>query len=503
MSLTLGRWPRDRARATPERTAVVFGDEEITYATLDARSERLASALLRAGARPGDRVASLTGNRPEHVELFFACAKAGLILTPVNVRLTAPEIAYQLSHAEPSFLFADPALLPLAAEARAASGHPVRIAELTRPALDSLAPGAEVPAPADGDGLLLVYTSGTTGRPKGALLSHANCFWTNLSLDRGCELREDDVVLQVLPQFHVGGWNVQPLLAWWKGATVVLEPSFDPGRALRLIADRRVTTMMGVPATYLFMAQHPGFAAADLSSLRRVMVGGAPMPEPLLRTWLDRDVPIVQGYGLTEAAPNVLCLPPADVARRVGWAGVPYPHVDVALRDTETGELVHGPGAGELLVRGPNVFTGYWRDPAATRAAVTGGWLSTGDIAERDADGYHRIRDRAKDMYISGGENVYPAEAESVLHAHPGVAEAAVVGVPDPRWGEVGCAFVVPAAGAAADADTLLAHCRAHLAGYKVPRHVVLVDRLPRSAVDKVLKSELRGAWTASRLQKQ
>ncbi len=515
MTLTLGRWLRDRARATPHRTAVVFEGEPTSYGELDARSGRLAAGLLAAGLRPGDRVATLTGNRPEHVELFFACAKAGLILTPVNMRLTAPEVAYQLSDAEPSILLAAPALVPLAEEARTRSGRPCRVAELTRDGLDALALTRDVVdalastasegtvPPVTGDagglgddaGLLLVYTAGTTGRPKGALLTHANCFWTNLSLDRGCELREDDVVLQVLPQFHVGGWNVQPLLAWWKGATVVLEPSFDAGRALRLIAERGVTTMMGVPATYLFMARHPDFPAADLSGLRRVVVGGAPMPEPLLRVWLDRGVRIVQGYGLTEAAPNVLCLPEEDIAGRVGWAGIPYPHVDVALRDVETGGTLDGPGIGELVVRGPNVFAGYWHDPDATRAAVSGGWLRTGDIAERDADGFYRIRDRAKDMYVSGGENVYPAEAESVLQGHPDVAEVAVVGVPDERWGEVGCAFVVPVPGAAPASSELLAHCRASLAGFKVPKYVRLVDRLPRSAVDKVLKNKLRGAW--------
>ncbi len=194
--------------------------------------------------------------------------------------------------------------------------------------------------------MLLVYTSGTTGRPKGALLTHANCFWTNLSFDRVAGLTDDDVVLAVLPQFHCGGWNVQPLLAWWKGARVVLEPSFDAARSLELIAERRVTTMMGVPANYLFMANEPAFASADLSSLRRAVVGGAPMPEALLETWHERGVEIVQGYGLTEAAPNVLCLPPEDATRKRGFAGKPYPHVDVALRDPESGRHRRGRGGG-------------------------------------------------------------------------------------------------------------------------------------------------------------
>ncbi|HEX6471693.1 MAG TPA: long-chain fatty acid--CoA ligase [Streptosporangiaceae bacterium] len=481
--MNVGRWLRDRARITPRRTAIVFGDLRVTYGELDERSGRLAAGLLASGVAPGDRVASLTGNSPEHVELLFACAKAGLILVPLNVRLTPSELSFQIEDAEPAVLFAAPASRDLAE--RAASG--VRLAELSRRGLDALAAAAGVPPEPDaGAGLFLVYTSGTTGRPKGALLTHANCFWTNLSFDRGCELREDDVVLQVLPQFHVGGWNVQPLLAWWKGATVVLEPAFDAARALRRIAECRVTTMMGVPATYQFMAQHPAFSRTDLSPLRTVVVGGAPMPEPLLRRWHDRGVRIVQGYGLTEAAPNVLCLPPEEAAARIGWVGRPYPHVDVALLGAE------GPGQGELLVRGPNVFAGYWRDPRATEEAFVNGWLRTGDIAERDADGCYRIIGRVKDMYVSGGENVYPAEVESVIATFPGVAEVAVVGVPDERWGEVGCAFV---AGDGVDETALLAHCRERLAAFKVPRHVKAVPALPRSAVGKILKSELRAEF--------
>jgi fatty-acyl-CoA synthase len=493
--LTLARWIRDRAVVTPARIAIEHGGERTTYAELDARSERLADALLRLGLRRGDRVASLTGNRPEHVELFFACAKAALVLAPLNWRLAPAELAYQIANAAPAALFVEPEWDPLADAALAAAAARPRRLSLARAALDTFAEPAETPprnAPADDDDLLLLYTAGTTGRPKGARLTHRNCFWTNLSLDRTADLSAMDVVLQVLPQFHVGGWNVQPLLAWWKGATVVLEPRFDPARALELIERRRITTMMGVPATYLFMAGEQGFADADLSSLRRAIVGGAPMPEPLLRTWRDRGVEIVQGYGLTEASPNVLCLPPEEATRRLGWAGKPYPHVDVALADPASGALIDGRGSGELVVRGPGVFAGYWRDPEGTRAAVRDGWLHTGDIAERDTEGFYRIRDRLKDMYISGGENVYPAEVEAALHEHPAVADAAVIGVPDERWGEVGLAIVVPRPGATVDEQDLLAHCRGRLAAFKAPHAVHVAEALPRSASGKLLKRELR-----------
>ena len=344
---------------------------------------------------------------------------------------------------------------------------------------------------ADDGPLLLVYTSGTTGKPKGAVLTHANCFWTNLSFDVATGIDGDDVVLQVLPQFHCGGWNVQALLAWWKGATVVLERGFDAGRCLSLIEEKRVTTMMGVPANYLFMSQEPAFATSDLSSLRKAVVGGAPMPEALLATWHSRGVAVVQGYGLTEAAPNVLCLPPEDAVRMQGSAGKPYPFVDVALREERSGRLVDGPGSAELVVRGPNVFTGYWNRPQETEAAFADGWLRTGDLAERDEEGFYRICGRIKDMYISGGENVYPAEVESVLFEHDAVADAAVVGAPDERWGEAGVAFVVLDTGADASGEELREWCRARLAAFKVPREVRFVDVLPRSGMNKVLKDEL------------
>ncbi|HET9507499.1 MAG TPA: long-chain fatty acid--CoA ligase [Gaiellaceae bacterium] len=480
--LTLGRWIRDRARTTPSRVAVEFLGRETTYAELDERSGRLAAGLLGAGVRPGDRVATLTGTSPEHVVVFFACAKAGLVLLPLNWRLAPAELAYQLADAEPAVLLAS---AEHAATARTLHERVAGLEDL------AAAGGDELPDVADDDGLLLVYTSGTTGRPKGALLTHANCFWTNLSFDRVAGVADDDVVLSVLPQFHCGGWNVQPLLAWWKGARVVLEPSFDAARTLELIPSARVTTMMGVPANYLFMANEPAFAGADLSSLRRAVVGGAPMPEALLETWHERGVEIVQGYGLTEAAPNVLCLPPEDAARKRGFAGKPYPHVDVALRDSESGRLLEGSGEGELVVRGPNVFAGYWRDPEGTAAAFADGWLLTGDLAARDEEGYYRIVGRLKDMVISGGENVYPAEIENVLHEHAAVAEAAVVGVPDERWGEACLAFVVLVAGTEAGDDELLDFCRERLARYKVPREVRFVERLPRNALNKVAKDEL------------
>jgi fatty-acyl-CoA synthase len=473
---TIGRLLRHRARTTPTRVAIDSDGRELTYGELDERSEALAAQFLERGLARGDRVATLTANSPEHVIVFFACAKAGLTLLPLNWRLAAAELTYMLEDAEPKLFLVAP-------EHEAAAAATDREYEHLADASGARHQTWPVEtAVSDDDPLLLVYTSGTTGRPKGALLTQANCFWTNLSFDLVAGVGGEDVVLQVLPQYHVGGWNVQALLAWWKGARVILERVFDAGRCLRLIEEKRVTTMMGVPAIYLFIAQDPAFEDADLSSLHSAVVGGAPMPETLLETWHRRGVAVIQGYGLTEAAPNVLCLPPEDAVRKRGYAGKPYPLVEVRLSDE-----------GELQVQGPNVFASYWRNEEATRAAFTDdGWLRTGDIAERDDKGFYRIRGRLKDMYISGGENVYPAEVENVLTEHAAIMDAAVVGVPDEQWGEAGVAFVV--AGADVSEDELIAHCRARLAKFKVPRAVRFVDELPRSAMNKVLKDELRAS---------
>jgi fatty-acyl-CoA synthase len=474
--LTLGRWLADRARTTPDRVAIDYHDREIRYRELGESADRLAASFADRGLRRGDRVATLTGNTPEHVAVFFACARLGVILAPLSWRLTVPELAYQLADSDPALFLVEHEYAELA------EGAGVRFERLEIPAA-----GAAPPDEAqDDDPLLLVYTSGTTGKPKGALLTHANSFWTNVGFDVATGISGDDVVLQVLPQFHCGGWNVQALLSWWKGARVVLERTFEPDRCLELIESKRVTTTMGVPANYLFMSRSPRFADADLSSLRRAVVGGAPMPLALLEKWRERGVEIVQGYGLTEAAPNVLCLPPEDAVRKAGYAGKPYPQVEVALSRES-----------ELLVRGPNVFAGYWRNPEATAEAMVDGWLRTGDLAECDDEGYYRISGRLKDMYISGGENVYPAEVEDVLLSIDGVADAAVLGVPDERWGEVGVAFVVLEPAASLSAEDIIESSRERLARFKVPASVRFLDELPRSGMNKVLKDELRAGVPA------
>ena len=505
---TLGRWTRDRARVRPDHVAVVDRGVELTYGELERRAAALTDRLREAGYRRGDRIATLTGNTADHVVLFFACAKAGLVLVPLSWRLTPGELGRLLEHADPALLLAEEEFATTADLALARVAAPVPLAGLGETGVEDTVPAPWRPVettpadgipPRDGDPLLMVFTSGSSGAPKAAVLTHRTCYWTNLSLSRTVGLDEDDVVLAVLPQFHAGGWNIQPLLAWWQGATVVLERTFDPGRTLRLIGERGVTTMMAVPTQYLLMSEHRDFGRTDFSRMCSAVVGGAPMPASLLRTFHARGVALTQGYGLTEAGPNVLCVPPRDAHGRIGYAGRPYPHVDVALADTVTGAHLSGPGTGELLVRGPGMFAGYFRDEEATAAIFRDGWLATGDVATREADGYLRIVDRLKNIYISGGENVSPAEVEDVLRGHPAVADVAVAGVPDDRWGEVGVALVVPRRGVPGDATDVLAHARRHLASYKVPVHVEPVAALPTIGIGKLSRPRVLELALAAR----
>lgn len=494
---TIGRWLTDRAASAPDHTAIDDRGVRIGYADLESRARELAMALRRAGYGPGDRIATVSGNSIDHVVAFFACAKSGVAFVPLSWRLAPRELGEVLEQSAPALVLIEDEYDGVAADAlrRVASRPPV--AALGTTGIEaSVPPRSGAPAPRrgvrDDDPLLVIYTSGSEAAPKGVVLTHANCFWNNLALSGAVHLGPDDVVLAMLPQYHVAAWNCQPLLAWWVGATVVLERSFQPPRILQLLADRHVTAMMGVPTQYRLLANDPAFGEITSGPLRLALVGGATVPDDLAAEWAAAGMPLTQGYGLTEASPNVLCLPASDSGRLAGAVGRPYPHVDVCVADPATGLLLDGEATGELWVRGPSVFQGYLHDHDATSRAMAGEWLRTGDIVHRDAAGVFRIVDRLKDIFISGGENVAPAEVERALTLHPAVAEAAVVGVPDAVWGERGVAFVVRADGATLGEDEVLAHARAELAGFKVPVRVEFVDALPRSTIEKLARSRLR-----------
>ncbi|MFI7370518.1 long-chain fatty acid--CoA ligase [Actinoplanes sp. NPDC049668] len=481
----LGSWPARRAAMSPRRTALIFEDRRTTYAELHARTARLAGALRGAGVRRGDRVAYLGPNHPAFVETMFAAYALGAVFVPLNYRLTAPELDHQLRHSGTTALIVAPGMPPVsvgttvhltAYEEFLSSGGPVLAAE---PAgIDEVA--------------CILYTSGTTGTPKGATLTHANIVWNCYNLLVGVDVISDDVALISAPLFHVAALNQCLLPALLKGGTSVIMPSWDPDDCLDLIGRHGVTWMFGVSTMFARLTGSPRWDTADLSSVRVLLTGGAPVPEALIRRYQERGLAFCQGYGMTETAPGATFLEARESREHLGSAGPPVFFADVRcvrpdLTDTEPGE------PGEVLVRGPNVTPGYWNDPAATAAAfVDGDWFRSGDVATVDADGHFRIVDRTKDMYISGGENVYPAEVEAAIFEHPAVAEAAVVGVPDERWGEVGRAFVVPAPGRHLTPGEVPAFLRSRLAGYKIPAYVDVVDDLPRTGSNKVRKGDLR-----------
>jgi fatty-acyl-CoA synthase len=484
----IGSWPARRARKTPHRTALVHGGRSLSYADLHERTTRLAHALRAAGIRRGDRVAYLGPNHPAYLETLFATGILGAVFVPLNTRLAAPEIAYQLQdsgarallHA-PSCAGLVPAGVPSTIEI--GPGYESALAAADTEPIDETVPP---------DGLcLIMYTSGTTGRPKGAMLTHANITWNAVNVLVDHDLTTDERALVSAPLFHTAGLNMLTLPVLLKGGTCVLVESFDPAATLELIAGHRITFMFGVPTMFDLVAREPGWAQADLSSLRLLTCGGAPVPTALIHTYQERGLTFLQGYGMTEASPGTLFLDAEHAVSKAGSAGVPHFFSDVRVVGSD-GLPVEEGEVGEVVVSGPHVSPGYWGLPAETAAAVRGGWFHSGDAARVDADGYVTIADRIKDMYISGGENVYPAEVEDALLALPGVAECAVIGVPDERWGEVGRAFVVPAGHDAVSAPELLAALAGSLAKYKIPRSVVLVDELPRTASGKLLKHKLR-----------
>lgn len=488
-------WIAHHARRTPGGLAAVdhHTGRRLTYAQFDERITRLAGCMRQAfGVRAGDRVAVLTPNTVDVFEIQFACVRLGAIMTPLNWRLTLPELEFITRDAEPSLLIYD---TEYEEAARALDGP-----RLGRGGADSdyeqaiagAGPLAGQASPSLDDTEAIIYTAGTTGRPKGALITHAMSLFNAINIGMAVDLTSRSVCLTVLPTFHTGGLNLYANPTFHLGGTVVVVRAFDPGPTLELLSDRdlRVTHFFGVPSIYLFMSQHPDFGKADLSRLVATGVGGAPCPLSLLEAWARRGRPLMQGFGMTETSPTALVLSADRALDKVGSVGLPVLHTEVRLVGSAGADT--GPGeVGELWVRGPNVSPGYWNRPDANRDSFTDGWLHTGDAARTDEDGYYYIVDRWKDMYISGGENVYPAEVEDVIYRLPGVAEAAVIGAPDERWGEVGRALVALKPGSTVSEAEIIEHCRANLARYKVPKSVVFVGLLPRNAAGKVLKREL------------
>lgn len=463
--MNLSRIVEHWAQQRPSRVAIHFHGAEWTYAQFWRRIEQATRALR---VSRGERIAWLGYNHPDMLVLLFAAARLGAMLVPLNWRLAAAEHRGILGDCAAKWLFVDETFSAQAGRLGVPVGR-----------LDS--PGKAEFAGTDDDELLIVYTSGTTGKPKGAVLAQSALLCNGYNAIHAHDLTQADHVLSPLPMFHVGGLNIQTVPALLAGATITLHRRFEPGLWLADVESRRPTVSLLVPAAMRAVINHPGWACADLSSLKMINTGSMVVPVSLIRAFHERGVPVGQIYGATETSPTAIILLKEDAAAKAGSTGRPALHCEVKLVD------------GEIWVRGQNVMRRYWNDPKATAAALSAdGWFRTGDLARIDEDGCYWVMGRSKDVIISGGENIYPAELENVLADCPSIAESAVIGVEDARWGESACALVVRKAGAAMDEAAVLALFHERLARYKHPRRVVFVDSLPRNALGKVQKHELR-----------
>ena len=494
----LGSWPERASRKASQRPAIIFGDRTTTYGELASRVMRLAHVLRAGGVHAGARVAYLGANHPALLESLFATATLGAIFVPLNARLSAPEIDFMLGDSGSSVLMygascagivdaLDAATCPslIAVDRGDSAGLDYEIA-LADADVTPIREVIDLDAPC-----MIMYTSGTTGRPKGAVLTHNNITWNCLNVIVDVDLRSDEVTLVTAPMFHTAALNMTCLPTLLKRGRLVIEPRFDPEAVIDVIQQRSVTLLFGVPTMFAALTESPRWASADLSSLRLLLCGGAPVPTSLITTYQERGLAFVQGYGMTETAPGALMVDPALGRQVAGAAGVAHFFTDVRLVHDDDAEAAPGE-PGEVVIAGPNVMQRYWGRPDAMQQAfLDGDWFRSGDLAVADEDGVITIVDRLKDVYISGGENVYPAEVEKALSDHPLVSEAAVIGVADDTWGEVGKAFVVPSPGAAVDVEQLTMYLRGRLAGYKIPRSFVFVDSLPHTGSGKVQKSHL------------
>lgn len=497
--INLGEWLARRELLTPGKVGLIDSESgaRLSYRTLNLRTRALAARLTQSyQISKGERVAVLAFNAPEYLDAFFACALLGAILVPLNWRLTVRELSEIVNDCEPKLLLHDLAHTQRAEE----------IANTLQKTPDELPffsfadfPGANAGLAAlaepfetdDGEEpAVILYTSGTTGTPKGAMLSHRMITWNAINTQISWGLRETDITPTFAPFFHAGGLNVLTTPLYHLGGTVVLLRTSDPRAILRAIEQNHCTIVFAVPTVFQSMMEHPAFATTDFSSVRFCITGGSSCPLPIISGYAARGLEFRQGYGLTEVGVNCFSLAPADAMRKAGSVGRPVFHSRARVVDDEDRD-VPGGEVGELVLAGPHVCSGYWRRPEATAEANRGGWWHTGDLAYCDTEGYFYIVGRKKDMFISGGENIYPAEVEAVIATHPGVLEVAVIPQPDPRWGEVGLAVVVPRVPGSLSAEDILSYCTDKLARYKIPRTVCFTDALPRNIMGKVVKAAL------------
>ena len=506
-SMNIAWWVKRWSVLHPNKTAIIYEDNNTSYLELHQKVNKACCWLQSLGIGKGDRVAVMLSNCPEFLELYLACSRLGALFVPVNYRLAAPELDYTLSHCRPRlFVFRREygaivlslnlndrrplmllATIPDCPDAGEFLDYHAgtKAREGQRPFLtESMAPATpEEPH-------VIMYTSGTTGQPKGAVLSHRKTFFNCLNADIFFKLHFDDIMLVVLPLFHSGGLFIQASPVFYKGGTLIIHPSFEPRKAYEDIHQYQVTKFLGVPTVYKSLVKVASGKSAANSSLKVAAIGGEKLTPELMAQFQEVGFSLRQIMGQTETS-ILLWAHEEDALRKPGSVGRPVFHADVKIvdrqgRPCETGQI------GEIVVRGSIMMTEYWQNPDKTEETIRGGWLHTGDLARMDEDGYFYLVDRKRDMYISGGENVYPAEIERVLRNHPGIEDVAVVGFAEETWGEVGCAFVIPKPGKDLTSGEVFSFCEGHLARYKWPQKVIIMSDFPRTALGKVRKTVLK-----------
>lgn len=497
----LGSWVARRRIKSAGRTAFIFEDDITTYDDLYSRVNRLANALRVAGIGRGTRVAYLGENHPSFFYTFLAVTQMGAIFVPLNTRLAPAEVSYALEDSGSTLLFHSAALAHLAVQG--ATGMNVRLVQadgiateagvVTLEEFNGAATDEYVDEPVSlDDPALILYTSGTTGHPKGAVLSHGNFQWNVFNALTDYDITSNEVSLMISPLFHVASLGMGALPVLMKGGAIILEAGFDPGRALMLVEKYRVTMMSGVPTTFQMLCEHPDWETSDLSSLQRMTCGGSAIPGRVADAFEKKGLAFTMGYGMTEAAPGTASMPPRYSKEKAGSSGLPHFFTDIRVHDDENNPVPPGE-AGEIQVRGRNVIKEYWNKPEASRDAfVDGNWFKTGDVGYLDEQGFVYIADRIKDMIISGGENIYPAEIEQIIFELEGVTGVALIGVPDDKWGEVPWCILTVTEGTTISTEQVRGHLDNRVARYKMPKNVIVIDEFPRTASGKIRKADLR-----------
>jgi fatty-acyl-CoA synthase len=501
----VGNWSARRARLTPHKEAFVDNIEKkrYTFQDIDIRANKLAQVLLDNGVQAGDRIAILAKNSIDCIDLYFALGKIGAILVPLNIRLSVPELEFLIKKTRPKILLHGPDMISKTVELKksmnlsryfATGIHELDGDQNIREIFNEKAfSPIKRPAINMDDPSIIMFTGGTTGLPKGAVLSHRLISWNSVNTITSWGLSPEDVQPLLFPLFHTGGWNVLLLPFFHLGAKTILMGDFDPVETLRIIEQEKCSIVVSVPTVYHVIAGLPQFKTTNFDSVKIFISGGAPCPVAIMEKYWAINKLFKMGYGLTEVGPNNFYLPEKDIKRKPSSVGFPVFHCDMRVVHPETNENLPQGKVGELLLKGPHIFSGYWEEPEETKATIEpDGWVHTGDLVKIDEEGFYFIVGRKKEMFISGGENVFPVEIEEILFKHPAVDLAAVIGIQDEKWGEVGKAFITIKPGMELSVEELKEYLIAHLAKYKVPKYYEIRDSLPTSAAGKILKKDLK-----------